>query len=126
MSSTVMATVSAILILIAVVIVTLVPPLSAVLVPTIAVDWIGRCTPRLAASRGDSHHVREGSLNDLVEFTLIQPNASTAWAVVNLDALPFTHEKTGLTTRAGHLLRTHLSHFELRIMKLKNLTTSTS
>lgn len=39
-------------------------------------------------------------LDDLVEFTAIQPHASALGAIVNLDALPFAHHQIDLASGA--------------------------
>ena len=49
------------------------------------IGWLGRRHYSCASC---------GPFNQLIQFTPIKPHASTLWAVVNLNALAFGHQKT--------------------------------
>jgi hypothetical protein len=86
------------------------PLLSAVVAVVSAVIMIVRGMPmsrRIACcrSRADGHFpaAAQGTFDDLVKFTTVQPDAAAFGALVNLHTLAFGHDEVGVGTyRAYH------------------------
>ena len=71
-----------------------------VVLPVVAVSLDTGVTG--CCGRGRHDH---GAFDDLVEFASVQPDAATLGAVVNLDTLPFGHDKVGFRAyRIFHLV----------------------
>jgi hypothetical protein len=52
--------------------------------------------------RNGGGRILGASLDDLVEFPSIEPNTPALWAIVNLDALSFTHHERDPTDGTRH------------------------
>ena len=70
---------------------------------------LGRCLALRHDRRGCRRDDGRRAVEQLVEFTPIQPDAAAAWAVIDLDALSIGHDQRGL----GAVGTFHVSFFQV-------------